>query len=767
MTVYFAAAALLGLLVEFVDKIFFIMIFFILLYYVKINKSFSYKKLLILMVVFIVYFLLGHAELKQNHTVIPEQAKYFSVLFTDTVKIDGDRLYTYGNELKYDESIVLTYQIKSEEEKKKLQDVKLAGSVCPLIGVLEEPEPSRNQNAFHYKNYLNRKHIHWILKLNQFDPALCKPQKNSLISFLQSLRQKGISLIQKNFPKETIPISIALVFGEREFMDSDLSQAYRELGIVHLLAISGSNVGVVVWIVFIISIRLGITREKIQLYLIFFLPFFAVLAGNDPPVNRAVLMAMFVLFGKKWGKSWELLSIDYLSIAFLFYLFFSPFDIFNIGFQLSFIICFSLFLSSSILQKCTQPFWKMIFLSFIAQLTTAPILLFHFYELPVTAIFTNMIFVPIYSFVLFPYVLCLLPLQMLFGEYVSFLFFPFTFFVQMTNDLAILLSRFPLNTVVLGKPNLFVLYAYILTIPSSFRYFEKKKHPYYFFIPVVIMFIQYMLPFLSPVGEITMIDVGQGDSIFIQEPFGKGNYLIDTGGTISFQTEHWRKKDSSFEVGKDTVVPFLKSKRVTIIDKLILTHGDMDHIGGALSIINDIKIKEIILPIAKDRSDLEREIMEKAVEKKIKVTFVHSNQGWTSGDSTFKVLSPMKEESGSKNDGSVVLYTILGGKKWLFTGDLEENGEKQLMDKYPELDIDILKVAHHGSDSSTSQLFLEHVSPKFALISSGIHNRYGHPHKEIIGRLKEKNITILRTDHHGAITYTFIGNSGTFSTVNP
>jgi competence protein ComEC len=267
----------------------------------------------------------------------------------------------------------------------------------------------------------------------------------------------------------------------------------------------------------------------------------------------------------------------------------------------------------------------------------------------------------------------------------------------------------------------------------------------------------------NPFGEVTMIDVGQGDSILIHYPFGKGTYLIDTGGTIQFEEDEWKKAAKPFEVGRDVVVPFLKGKGITKLDKLILTHGDTDHIGGTLALLNEIEVTQILMPSVAELSKSELTIIQKAKNKGIQVVMVADGSQWENEKSTFYVLSPEENYQGERNSGSIAIMAKIAGLNWFFGGDLDQEGEERIIKKYPNLHIDVLKAGHHGSKTSTSEQFINKIKPAISWISVGEHNRYGHPHSEVLGQLE--NTTVYRTDYHGAITYRFYQDSGTFSSV--
>ncbi|MFE8696755.1 DNA internalization-related competence protein ComEC/Rec2 [Cytobacillus sp. FJAT-53684] len=769
--IYFTVAALLGILAIFVHLFFFSALFILLFTFLYKMKAFPSKQLFILCLIFILFLARSEIAEKANKTKFLAEETNFYVQIQEDVKIDGELFSAKGKELNRKEKLVLSYKIKTVQEKEWLSRHLKTGMACKVTGSLIEPNPSTNENAFNYKDYLNRNQMYWLLKVEQLDLSQCSPQTNSLFTFFRILRVKGITYVQENFPIETAPLAAALLFGERDFIDPDVLRSYEKLGIVHLLAISGLHVGMLAGMIYFLGIRAGIRRERMTTALLLFLPCYALLTGAAPSVIRAVFMMILFLALRKWGL-FSLNTIDIISIVFIIYTFFTPYVIYDVGFQLSFGVSFSLILSAPILlPRFSNPISLLSATSFICQLAATPIMFYYFYEVSLISILANAIFIPIFSLIVLPALFFLFLLHLLFGTIINLLIHPLNLIIMWMDYGALKLSLLPFSMLTLGRPPMLIMFMYLLSTPLFFSLWEHikgiKRFVQILCVPFSIMLIHAISHMFSPYGELTIIDVGQGDSIFIKLPYGKGNYLIDTGGNIRFNTEEWRERKEPFEVGKDVIVPFLKSKGVTRIDKLVLTHGDADHIGGAAEVINEIKVKEIILPKSQELSELEKKVLVTAKKKGIPWQFVSAGDSWESQNIIFHVLSPQEGVQLERNDQSIVLFAAIGGLKWLFTGDLEEKGEEQLVEHYNNLKIDVLKAGHHGSKTSTTPLFLDQVQPKLAVISAGKNNRYGHPHQEVLENLKERRIRILRTDIHGAITYIFSGDHGTFSAQHP
>jgi competence protein ComEC len=409
----------------------------------------------------------------------------------------------------------------------------------------------------------------------------------------------------------------------------------------------------------------------------------------------------------------------------------------------------------------------MVVTSIIAQLAALPILLYHFFEISFISIIANLLYIPLFSFVFLPGLYILYFIQIIFGDTPSILINLFMKIITLANGLIEKLADLSFAQLVTGRPNLLLFIIYMVIILAIFLIweagFQQKRKIKVIFLAFALITFQNIWNWANPFGEVTMIDVGQGDSILIHYPFGKGTYLIDTGGTIQFEEDEWKKAAKPFEVGRDVVVPFLKGKGITKLDKLILTHGDTDHIGGTLALLNEIEVTQILMPSVAELSKSELTIIQKAKNKGIQVVMVADGSQWENEKSTFYVLSPEENYQGERNSGSIAIMAKIAGLNWFFGGDLDQEGEERIIKKYPNLHIDVLKAGHHGSKTSTSEQFINKIKPAISWISVGEHNRYGHPHSEVLGQLE--NTTVYRTDYHGAITYRFYQDSGTFSSV--
>ena len=767
---FLAAVSLLGLLTITESLLVYGGLFLLGMILLKKLKKLPATTLVLMAGCYLIFMAAGYSD-SHFETIFTGTEKNSLILFDDEIQLDGDLLFAYAKALPSNEKLVVKYRIKSNTELQIIQTLLNPGMACAASGVLDRPSAARNPNAFDYKNYLQRNGITWIFNVDNLSLEKCYKQTDSVITALKAFRHKEIARIKNTLPEETSALAAALIFGERNLFNPETERSYQKIGIVHLLAISGLHVGLLTGMIYFICIRVGITKEKTEILLMSFLPVYAVITGLAPPVVRAAAMLILLLGSRRFAIRMTLL--DAVSAALMIMALFRPNIIYDTGFQLSFAVSFSLVISAPVILKTFTSFLKQTAAaSFIAQLSSLPSILASFYEVSAISIFANLLFVPLFSFVLLPLLLISYIILLLLGALPSLYLNFLENLVHYVNLLTMKLSEIPMSTIIIGKLEPIFLTVQIILIPLFFFKWEgfilkKLKPPLWLFaLPFLPLFMQILLPYMNPYGQIIFLDVGQGDSIFIRMPYNQGNYLIDTGGVLSFEKENWQQRGNSYDPGKEIVVPFLKSEGISTLDKLILTHGDADHIGGAIALFEEIGVRQLIIPRVSDRSDLEQDIIGIASERGADIYLGGIGTGWKTAAGDFLILNP-SESTGERNDQSIVLLAAVGGKKWLFTGDLGNEGENSMARKIKDIDIDVLKVGHHGSKYSSSELFLERTNPDFAVISVGEKNRYGHPGKEVIERLEERGIQIFRTDEDGAVIYKFKGNSGTFSTQLP
>ncbi|MFD1736636.1 DNA internalization-related competence protein ComEC/Rec2 [Bacillus salitolerans] len=698
-----------------------------------------------------------------NQSQYSKESKDITGKIITTPKVNGDML-TFTLQTKQNEAFYVSYRVGSEHEKKSLSTL-TSRLICSFPGKLNEPEGARNFHAFDFKQYLYFNKIHWIVTPQIFSLSHCTDQYFNILDEIYVFREKGLKMIEDSFPPPFKGYAQALTFGSREELGVQTEEAFQQLGLIHLLAISGMHIGLLCAFIYYCGLRIGVTREKVIVILMILLPIYAILAGFAPSVVRAAIMCFLALLKLRF-PSITLTTLDLISLAFLLMITVNPYYLFNVGFQLSFSVSLALILSSQYIFSRTKGFISQLaMVSIAATICSTPIILYHFYQFSVLSIPLNLFYVPMTSFFILPISFLSYFLQLLLPELNHLLIGPINECIQLLEDFVLTISKLDWQFIVLGRPSKWYLVLYSCSIFCLFVLLEKRgvsvKNVVLAIVPfTMITFIDWSTPYLNPYGEVTMMDVGQGDSLLIVYPYQKEVYLVDTGGTVSYgNKEKWQEKSEPFSIGKDIIVSYLKSKGINKISKLILTHPDFDHIGESLTLLEYMKIYEVMIPDYHIPPPLEIDIINKAKKKGSKITVLSETDEWMVGTSQIRILNPSRSFT-NVNDGSIVMMMKLGSYVWLLTGDIEKAAEDWIVNQYPNLKIDVLKIAHHGSKTSTSSAFLAHTNPNIALISSGKNNRYGHPSKEVITRLNDQNVTIFRTDQNGAIRYRFLEHRG-------
>ncbi|MFC0473435.1 DNA internalization-related competence protein ComEC/Rec2 [Halalkalibacter kiskunsagensis] len=744
-------AATLGLLLSLRGPslpYFFVLSVFVL--FCLFHRRLFRERLLIVTFTFLLYYLVGFFAGDQLRTVYQSGDQTIYGTIKTIPIVDGDSL-SFRLTSVSKETLQVHGYIYTEMDQHFVKTLS-PGDLCKISGTLTAPLPPTNFEQFNYKRYLQEQGIFWILRPSRDEIQCIEPQTQNFYTQIQRWRHKQLQRIEREVSPEFNGIMSALLFGERALVDGDLLEAYQRLGVIHLLAVSGLHVGMIVGAVFYLFIRIGITRERAMEVLLLCLPIYIIVAGAAPSVVRASLMAMVVLICLRIRT--RIPPLLGIVAVYLTYLLIQPYAIFQLGFQLSFLVSFGLIVSAATLQtRYTHVTAQLIAVTVISQVLSTPILLRQMYEFSWLSIPLNIIYIPFITLIVLP---------LTFVSFFLFLFMPvmynyplllLEYLVPSVHTLLFHYAQMNQTSFVVGKPSLVLVYGFYGGIMYGLSKWEEGMKNWWIRPVVILAFllvIQLLTPYFDSRAKVTMIDVGQGDSFLIELPYRRAVYLIDTGGTISFFNEEWRERRRVFDVGADIVVPALKSRGIRQVDRLILTHGHLDHIGGAQELGQSLRIQEVIYSKGPVEGENERQLLRVLSKRGAGIHFLQEGMRWKEGASEFTVLSPVGTEA-DLNARSIVLYVILEKVSFLFTGDLEEEGERRIVSTYPNIEVDVLKAGHHGSRTSTTEPFLTQLKPKIVLISAGRNNRFGHPHEEVTKRLEEQNIPVWRSDLDGAV----------------
>lgn len=672
---------------------------------------------------FLVYFLFLHHRATIQDKQAPTEINQV-VLVADTLSVNGEQLSAIGK--AKGQIFQVFYRLKSEKEqhffKTTSQTLVLKGKIklSPATG-------QRNFQGFNYQSYLASQGIYRMAQIERLDHVV--PQKNtSPLVFFHQLRRRALVHIQTHFPNPMRHYMTGLLFGYLDKEFDEQSQLYTSLGIIHLFALSGIQVGFFLgWFRYGL-LRLGLPKDYLFIILLPFSLCYALMTGWTASVLRSLIQSLLAEFGIK--------KLDNMGITLLLLFLFLPHFLLTVGGVLScsyaFLLCLFDFEEMSSLKKsiCT---------SLVLSLGILPFLTYYYGTFqPVSLILTAMFSIVFDSF--------LLPVLTVFFALSGLVIFSQInpLFEWMETFLTWIQSWIG-QPLILGKPSLFQFGLMIAVLVMLFDFWKKPQ----FRICLLMIFGLLMVWVKHPLtNEVTMVDVGQGDSIFLRSMKGD-TILIDVGGKVTFGSkEKWQEASQTSNAEK-TLIPYLQARGVSQIDHMVLTHTDTDHIGDLEEVAKRFKIKEICV----SQGALTKPSFVKRLRTlKRPVRTLKAGDNLPMMGSKLQVLYPNKVGDGGNND-SIVLYGKLLGSSFLFTGDLEKEGEEELMASYPTLRASVLKAGHHGSKGSSSEAFLDQLHPSLALVSAGENNRYKHPNDETLERFKQRHIKVLRTDKDGAIRF--------------
>lgn len=643
------------------------------------------------------------------------------------------------------------------------QQVFKIGNEVTLEGMIYKFQEPTNQGQFNELIYYKMRSIDYKLQVEE--ARIVNSNYSIYKQFLYDTKINMIKVYHNILPEKEAGMITAMIVGDKGELDKDMKDLYQKSGISHIIAISGLHVTLLGISLYNLLKLLRLPTLVSTIISIFLLYSYGVLTNFSVSTNRAVVMLIVLMLSKVIGRTYDLLSATCLSA--LIILCQSPLEMYDIGFLLSFGAILAIGILEPIFSNLFPVKSKLIkglYSSISIQLLTLPIILYNFYEIPSYSILINLIVIPLSSLLILLGALSgliglvLLPISKILigGVYVILKFYEFICNLNVS---------LPINSILIGRPALYLILTYyvILTVFLFLYHIEKKKRYLSILLFLVVIFIK-------PTNrlELTFLDVGQGDGIFMMTPTKK-TYLID-GGSSTVRG-----------IGKYRIIPFLKSKGIWRLDYVFITHMDEDHISGILEIIeqmeikesdyynNRIKIENLIVPRIRTQEERYHELIAQAYDKGINVIYMDKGDVIHDKEVSISCYHPAKDYApASKNEYSMVLSVHYNNFDLLLTGDVEGQGEEELLAYLKNMhrsnknlegkEYDVLKISHHGSKNSTPVPFLELVNPRYSIISYGKNNTYGHPHKELLTRLEEANSSIITTQDAGAITIVTDGN---------
>lgn len=665
------------------------------------------------------FFFVRREIAEQKTKVEPSPIRQVAVL-PDTIKVNGDSLSFRGKANR--QTYQVYYKLKSKEEQLAFQNLSSLVTLT-VEGEFEIPEKKRNFAGFDYQSYLKTQGIYRILKV---DTILSSQDRISLHPFewLSSWRRKALVFIKNHFPNPMSNYMTGLLFGALDTSFDEMSNLYSSLGIIHLFALSGMQVGFFMEGFRKLLLRLGFTQEMVRKCQYPFSFFYAGMTGFSVSVVRSLVQKLLSQHG--------ITKLDNFALTMMILSLIMPSFLLSAGGVLS---CAYAFVISVIDFESLTSWRKVVVESSVISLGVLPILIFYFGEFQPWSILLTFVFSLIFDTMMLPglmFIFLFSPLIKL--TQVNFLF------EGLENSIRWIASVFG-KPIVFGQPSPLLLIVMLLVLAILYDIRQNKKWVIFLSLFLSLLFFINKFPLQN---EITMVDVGQGDSIFLRDWKGK-NVLIDVGGREEIRTkEAWQKRATSSNAEK-TLIPYLKSRGVDTIDTLVLTNPNPDYAGDVLGVAKKFAIKKIYI----SRSSLSNaDFLKKLRETNTFIHVIKQGDKLPIFDHHLQVLS-----GASKNDHSIVLYGQFFRTRFLFASDLKEEEEAKLMQHYPKLKTDVLKVGQHGAKSSSSSKFLQQIEPTVALISVGKNNQSKQPSQDTIERFAQLPAKVYRTDEQGAVKF--------------
>lgn len=618
------------------------------------------------------------------------------------------------------------------------------GDLIEIKGEYYAPEVARNYKGFDYSQYLKTLNIYGTIKVEE-SKIINKNQLSPILISINNIKEKMIDNANRNMPKRTANLLLGILIGERDNIQEDIIESFRTANLSHILAVSGAHTSyIILGITYLISKsktpkRIGYIITIINLLI------FIIITGASYSVVRACIMAIVVIGAKICYRKENFFTS--ICISLIIILIQNPFAINDIGLKLSFmgtagIVIFNKSITNFFIKlKIKQKIAEALSVTFSAQLMIMPITILNFNTISLTFFISNILASPLLGIIIiFGFISIFI--SSILNPISKILFLILHIFLELLILVSKVTEKIPGSSILVKTPNiLFAIVYYILILFFNYffvikqnptRRFHKKiikiitiKNIKNAFKVIAVVFLIMLLltrivRIINPTLKIYFIDVGQGDSTLIVTPKNK-KILIDGGE------------------GKTNVLfQYLLDRRINKIDYIIISHFDSDHCNGLIEIIEKMRVENIVMSKQSKESEEYKKILEIIKQKNIKVSSVKAEDKIIIEKNLYtKILNPAEKfEFQDLNNNAIVAKLVYKNFSMLFTGDIEK-AEENLAKKYKnELKSTILKVAHHGSKTSTSEEFLKYVEPQIALIGVGENNKFGHPNQITIEKLK-------------------------------
>lgn len=637
-------------------------------------------------------------------------------------KIDGNQLT-----LDFDSDVIGKYYFESLKEKENFNKTFSLGDTLSLKGTLEIPKNNTIPNTFNYKEYLKYKKINYILKIDSF--KVYSSNKNIFLKIKNYLYKRIYNIKYNDY-------LYAFILGKSSYLDEEEYENYKINGVTHLFALSGLHVSIFSLILLNTMKRLKLKEKLSFIITSLFLLFFSFVASYTPSILRAVIF--FILSSINKIYYFHIKPINILYLTFIILVVINPFYIFNTGFILSFTITFFILLFNEY-NSVKSGLKSILIISLLSFFSSLPIIINMSYEINIISSINNIFFIPFVTNIVFPVSI----ISVIFPK-ISYVLNILTTFMEYVSNISSNIVNITIYFPYFNKISIVFYYLFLIL------FIKLKKKKYLFLILFILLFLK-IKPMFNRNTILYFLDVGQGDSLLIRTKNNK-SIMVDTGGKLTYKKEKWELKNRNFDIEKNTIIPFIKSIGINKIDYLFLTHGDADHCGNSKSLIDSFNVKKVYLNKGKINNCEKKANGNILYEDYLKIdnVIVHSLNNGNYND---------------ENSLSMVLLLLIDNYKILLMGDAPKSVEEQIIKKNNLNNIDLLKVGHHGSNTSSSKNFIGHIKPKYSIISVGENNKFGHPKESVLNNLDDSKI--YRTDEDGSIMFKIKKNKLKIETRSP
>ncbi|HHV38404.1 MAG TPA: DNA internalization-related competence protein ComEC/Rec2 [Tepidimicrobium sp.] len=657
---------------------------------------------------------------------------------------EDDRYILFIDRMKHgDQAIKVGEKVSLKVIGKKEFDL---GDRLAVRGMLKKPMDNTNPLLYNHRLNLLTKGIHTTISVRDHSVDILDNEKMAIsIKLRKAFMEKVEGVFDRYLDGENSPLMKSMILGRSSLMDEDGVSKFRDLGLAHILAVSGLHIGVIAGFLLILFASTGMDRRINIALVITLLWLYAYIIGGPPSAIRSSIMFTLLLLAHIRLEPYD--PINSLFLALFIMAVINPFWIFSVGFQLSFVATFFIIYLTPRIRDLFYPYGGRIINSvsgiLAVQVGLFPLQAYYFNRFPMIGLLSNLLFIPLFSIALILGIVLIPFSSILFigesiGVIIDFILDFQIYFMDMLDSLKLII-RLPSPTI-LEFTAYYIAIGILLSIIDIGK-LDKRILKVLVYYCLIIIFISILA--LDDGLEIAILDVGQGDCILID--YGGYSYLVDTGGSIF----------GDFDIGKNIVLPYLEKRGIFRLKGVFISHFHGDHCKSLPYLMDNMRIDNIYIGYKGDGNEFYDDILDNAMEKDIPIRLLSKGDRVRLGSNAYMyMVGPDRRllEHGiyDDNDLSMVLLLKCGKNSMLFTGDIEEAGEDSLVDYIR--DVELLKVPHHGSNTSSSERFLDSINPRVGFISVGRNNSFGHPHEEVIKRYDDRKVDLYRTDEMGLIT---------------